>query len=148
MSQKRLQRWRDGFGKRRDAPPGGWPHFLAPLPSRQEWFGRYALYLRSWAWEQRRQGALRRAEYRCRTCPAVQRLHVHHVTYVRVGMEQIEDLRVLCSACHLAIHVSGNTSIPMDANTRAEARLRQQQRGQKAPGFTQDLKTRRRPAAR
>ena len=93
MGAKQEQRWREHFTTRKDAPPGGWPAFLAPHCDRTYWFSCYSLYLRSHAWALHRQGALRRAEGHCQLCPATRYLQVHHVTYVRVGCEQIEDLR-------------------------------------------------------
>lgn len=32
------------------------------------------------------------------------RIHVHHITYERLGEELIEDLILLCSRCHKAVH--------------------------------------------
>jgi hypothetical protein len=32
------------------------------------------------------------------------RFHVHHITYVRLGEEQDDDLRLLCAACHNLVH--------------------------------------------
>jgi hypothetical protein len=46
--------------------------------------------------------------------------HVHHVDYMRVGAEQVEDLRVLCRSCHGVVHTMKRTpNIPMDDQTRA-----------------------------
>ena len=41
---------------------------------------------------------------RCNRCPSVQRLQIHHRTYVRLGCEWLEDLEVLCDVCHRAHH--------------------------------------------
>jgi hypothetical protein len=78
----------------------------------------YWAYLRSPAWQQRRQAALGRADGRCEhtppvgsrdgspvhgpRCDATQGLQVHHRTYARVGNEEPEDLAVLCETHHAA----------------------------------------------
>jgi hypothetical protein len=63
----------------------------------------YAEYLNSPEWKQRRQESLRRAKYTCARCgrikPAAQ-LHVHHLTYERLGNELPSDLQVVCLVCH------------------------------------------------
>lgn len=72
------------------------------LRSRQRGF--YAAYLRSPTWQAQRQRALARgaALSALRRAPTG-KLHVHHVTYARLGQEA-GDLAVLCPACHAAVH--------------------------------------------
>jgi hypothetical protein len=68
---------------------------------------QYAEYLRSPHWRTIRAEALRRAEHRCQApdCPGTSgRLHVHHLTYERLGKELPDDLQVLCSDCHRYEH--------------------------------------------
>lgn len=71
----------------------------------------YAAYLLSPAWRRRRSRAIRRAGGRCQWVapgnpggPACGRwrttLHVHHLTYARLGREADEDLQVLCARHH------------------------------------------------
>lgn len=64
----------------------------------------YTDYLRTPEWQTTRQGALRRAKYRCQTCAAGGELHVHHRTYARRGAEWTSDLIVLCAGCHSLFH--------------------------------------------
>ena len=66
--------------------------------------GRYRDYLRSDAWRQRRNDALRRDGFVCVRCSGRKRLEVHHLTYARMGHEEPNDLVTLCSACHQAQH--------------------------------------------
>lgn len=144
---KRHQIWLEKFPQRKEAPPGGWAKYLGAtwLP-REEWFPRYNLYLKSHAWTARRVGALRRANHRCQLCPAIERLHVHHVTYTRVGAERIEDLRVLCKDCHKRLHDAGEMYIPMDHATSDELRRRYELLKRKRENPPKP-KTRRRPMA-
>lgn len=69
------------------------------MPTRE-----YTTYLQSSAWQQKRQEALRRDQYRCRLCNSRARLEVHHRTYTRLGNECVEDLTTLCGACHHRHH--------------------------------------------
>lgn len=59
----------------------------------------YLEYLASDEWDLIRTAALTRAGHKCR-CGATNDLHVHHITYKRLGHELPDDLRVLCSPCH------------------------------------------------
>ena len=44
---------------------------------------------------------LEAAGYECQRCGAVDvELQVHHLTYARLGREDWEDLKVVCSPCH------------------------------------------------
>jgi hypothetical protein len=65
----------------------------------------YGKYLHSRAWVVKRRERLALDDYRCRTCGvSTGPLEVHHVTYERLGDENVEtDLITLCRGCHLAI---------------------------------------------
>lgn len=99
---------------------GGWPTFLGTDKSREA----YRLYLLSDSWKIRRQGALKRANYKCSLCPSTARLNVHHITYRHIGREWPEDLRVLCEPCHEAQHKQGFTPIPQPEIVQALERGR------------------------
>lgn len=64
----------------------------------------YAEYLQSDGWKERRQRKLEQAGHRCQRCESRSRLHVHHLTYQRLGKEHPDDLMVLCHRCHAAEH--------------------------------------------
>jgi 5-methylcytosine-specific restriction endonuclease McrA len=64
----------------------------------------YAEYLRSPWWQHISASAKTAAQHRCQGCGTGERLEVHHKTYSRRGREQLEDLEVLCHACHRAQH--------------------------------------------
>lgn len=54
------------------------------------------------------------AGFRCEACgwrwvgrtprQALKWFDLHHVTYVRLGAERVEDVRVLCPDCHREVH--------------------------------------------
>jgi hypothetical protein len=75
---------------------------------------RYPDYLQTPEWAERRRGALRRAGHACEACGGHGRLNVHHRTYERRGKEKIDDLRVLCDDCHVAVHTGGGSHRPRD----------------------------------
>lgn len=64
----------------------------------------YQEYLTTQEWADKRSAALRRAGYRCQACASDGKLHVHHRTYIRRGMEHAADLIALCSECHRLFH--------------------------------------------
>ena len=65
----------------------------------------YSEYLLTPEWQTKREQALERARHRCQLCNSAEHLNVHHRTYERLGNEDIEDLTVLCKACHEHFHV-------------------------------------------
>lgn len=69
---------------------------------------RYSDYLLSPEWRQKRRQKLNLVNYRCEQCGYLARmrdLHVHHLTYERLGDENLdEDLEVLCRWCHHEHH--------------------------------------------
>ena len=72
---------------------------------RQLGFESYSEYLRSPAWHEvkvRYRASIREA--RCQLCGSTLDLHLHHLTYDRVGEELVSDLILLCGGCHAAVH--------------------------------------------
>lgn len=71
-------------------------------------FGEYTYeeYLRLDIWRSRRMQAIRKANYRCQAegCRMDLHLHVHHLSYERLGNEKDEDLMVLCGLHHRETH--------------------------------------------
>jgi len=69
------------------------------------WWDWYNKYLRSEYWKARRRAALQRAGHKCQRCGTRRyTLQVHHLKYVRVGREEMEDLEVCCVRCHDNVH--------------------------------------------
>lgn len=75
----------------------------------------YHQYMRSDKWREMRIKRIRADLGMCRgwivekdgrehLCLSRHRLEVHHLTYARLGNEQLSDLISLCHACHKAIH--------------------------------------------
>jgi hypothetical protein len=64
----------------------------------------YKTYLQSSEWRRQRDRALTRAAFRCERCSSKRRLHVHHLSYERLGHEWDQDLEVLCETCHQGEH--------------------------------------------
>lgn len=88
---------RDEYQRRRDERDDAW----------RQW---YSSYLQSTAWHDLRQKVLTRDNRTCRNIhcdrPAEQ---VHHVTYERVGCEDLDDLVSICRACHAMAHYRRET---------------------------------------
>jgi hypothetical protein len=64
----------------------------------------YEVYLTTEHWRKTRERKLAQVDNCCENCPRVDSLEVHHLTYVRLGEELTEDLRVLCPICHREAH--------------------------------------------
>ena len=61
-------------------------------------------YMTSFGWRMKREAVLRRDNSCCQSCGATERLEVHHITYKRLGNEDLGDLIVVCRNCHQKIH--------------------------------------------
>ena len=68
----------------------------------------YSDYLETRHWKTVRESALIEAEFMCQKCRSQDGLHVHHLTYERIGEEIDSDLMVLCSRCHIEEHMQCN----------------------------------------
>jgi hypothetical protein len=64
----------------------------------------YAAYISSEVWRERRVIQLENDGHRCQGCGGADDLHVHHVTYDRLGNEAPGDLVTVCEVCHGFIH--------------------------------------------
>lgn len=87
----------------------------------------YGRFINSPEWKAIRQRAFAKHGRKCQRCPATTRLHVHHLTYLRFGGdERMEDLAILCEACHREAHGMRPLSVvPKKAVSRKEKRRRQ-----------------------
>jgi len=74
------------------------------------WDERYSEYLRSPEWLEIRSRILERDDYRCQWTGKASRpgdpLQVHHLTYDRIGCEQMTDLITVCRSAHKNHHRS------------------------------------------
>lgn len=64
----------------------------------------YAEYMQSDEWKRKRTRIRRRARGWCERCLVGQRADVHHVTYARLGHEELSDLVAVCQYCHEFLH--------------------------------------------
>lgn len=71
---------------------------------RAEWRAWYAQYLASAEWAERRRKVLERCMFVCEACVSDMATEVHHLTYDRVGYEELDDLMGVCRACHGYFH--------------------------------------------
>ena len=64
----------------------------------------YEVYMASQMWRERRQSFLTVVGRKCVGCGSTDEIEVHHRSYERFTHELDEDLRSVCSTCHLWIH--------------------------------------------
>lgn len=64
----------------------------------------YGKYLKSAHWLELRARVLRERGQRCEGCGVRWPLNVHHLTYASLGSERMQELVVLCRACHEGRH--------------------------------------------
>lgn len=92
------------LGKRPEAPAP--IHVPVPIESdlKAKWAERgYAAYLNSFDWARKREQAFAHHGRKC-SCGRKDMLVVHHLSYINLGDEPMEDLQVLCEDCHNIIH--------------------------------------------
>lgn len=69
---------------------------------------QYKAYLQTTHWRKMKRRKMAQADWRCEECGVEVGngvpLDVHHLTYERLGLELLSDLRVLCRGCHDAVH--------------------------------------------
>ncbi|MGH9676260.1 MAG: HNH endonuclease [Candidatus Acidiferrum sp.] len=64
----------------------------------------YAEYLRSPHWRKTRLRVLARARGKCEACHRRRAREVHHLTYIHIGEERLDELLALCPNCHDMAH--------------------------------------------
>lgn len=68
-------------------------------------------YLHSDQWKQVKRKVLKRDGHHCQSCGSSLHLEVHHVTYDRLGNEDLSDLVTLCNSCHSKLHAKLGYSV-------------------------------------
>lgn len=67
----------------------------------------YSRYIKSEEWRERRRRWFSRNERVCADCRRRDGImHLHHLTYVRLGIEKDADLACLCPKCHRTRHIT------------------------------------------
>jgi len=75
---------------------------LKPKPNP---FVKYSTYIKSKEWEDMKKLIFEWRGKRCQLCWRDDKpVHVHHITYKRIGNEDPRDLLVVCETCHKFIH--------------------------------------------
>jgi len=64
----------------------------------------YSEYLKTGHWKRLRAAKRVEGHGQCELCGSTERLNVHHRTYARRGCEKMEDLILVCTACHRTHH--------------------------------------------
>lgn len=83
--------------------------FKKPKVSRREFRRNYTEYIKSEEWERKREEAFMFHGRSCKKCGKTRSLHVHHMTYVRLKNELMQDLCILCTLCHGEYHKINKT---------------------------------------
>ena len=65
---------------------------------------KYELYLESEQFCDLRKKVFRRDQNKCRACGSTESLQVHHLSYMNIYHEELDDLVCLCRTCHAAFH--------------------------------------------
>ena len=65
---------------------------------------KYKGYINSVPWYEKRSLVLMKHGNKCFKCGSKRCIQIHHVTYQRLGKEDLSDLLPLCKNCHKKIH--------------------------------------------
>lgn len=88
-----------------------------------EWWDKYEAYINSPKWKMFRRGVIKVRGNKCEDCSIPgPGLHLHHLTYERLGNEIPEDVTLLCEPCHQERHPHKRISRQQNsafANTRS-----------------------------
>lgn len=64
----------------------------------------YSAYMKSLGWSKRKAAYFQTHDRSCIVCGTSERIHLHHLSYDRLGCETDDDLRPLCEKHHAAAH--------------------------------------------
>jgi len=67
-------------------------------------FENYNEFLLSDFWKNKREWILSCFDNECQICKSKEKLEVHHLNYISVGNEGMDDVTVLCRECHNGKH--------------------------------------------
>ena len=77
----------------------------------------YLDYIKSDDWKNRKAKYFKKHPKICKACGSTERIHLHHITYRRLGKEGPRDLVPLCATCHDEVHrVARKKGIGMSTN--------------------------------
>lgn len=93
----------DGFADYKTIDNGA-GYWVVECPKYKKSKDFYKLYLQTDLWKTTRRARIKLDNYRCAQCGSPINLNVHHITYDRLGCEDMEDLVTLCKKCHEHLH--------------------------------------------
>lgn len=64
----------------------------------------YHAYLNTEQWHRLKRQRILFDRLQCAMCGTAKNLQVHHITYERLGREELDDLITLCKECHAKVH--------------------------------------------
>lgn len=67
-------------------------------------YAKYLNHLQSPYWKSIRKQVFERDDSLCQSCKVAPAEEVHHLTYINLGNEKIEELISVCCSCHRTIH--------------------------------------------
>jgi 5-methylcytosine-specific restriction endonuclease McrA len=73
----------------------------------KDWWNRYHQYTHSERWKRTKERIIRQRGRTCERCGnsnPFMSIHLHHLTYVRLGREYDEDFKLFCETCHALMH--------------------------------------------
>lgn len=77
-------------------------------------YSRYSGYIQSSHWKDIRRQRLAMDGFQCSICGTAKNLEVHHLTYERLGHEDLDDLVSLCKRCHAKVHEKDRKKVEND----------------------------------
>ena len=77
-------------------------------------YSRYSGYIQSSHWKDIRRQRLAMDGFQCSMCGTAKNLEVHHLTYERLGHEDLDDLVSLCKRCHAIVHEKDKKKVQID----------------------------------
>lgn len=78
------------------------PNKVSTLSTPQD--GIYKAYIKSPAWFAFRKAIVELRGYKCQLCQSIKDIDLHHMTYKRLGKEDLRDVLLVCRTCHTFIH--------------------------------------------
>ena len=64
----------------------------------------YHEYLKSPEWRALKNQIIKERGLACQLCGTKEQIHLHHMSYKRLGREDKRDLLLVCRSCHLYVH--------------------------------------------
>jgi hypothetical protein len=61
-------------------------------------------YMNTQQWKELKLSRLKIAQNKCECCGSIHSLQLHHITYIRLTQEHINDVAILCKSCHTKLH--------------------------------------------